>query len=638
MAAPSRISLERQPLRVYLMVFIVIIIVCVAGILTTISYLHVRGELIAQSENIREYSERNVLGAVQLVDTGLRLYDSTLNSQMEGAFAVYTDAYNASSGDISRMDLDALRQTLQPGFSGRLDCYIINESGVIVASTVPEVMGLDFRQFPDFYQSITRLRLGNTFGADRVVRSIPSTGNGTVTGTLRKFAYMPTPDHRYLLELGLESDAFFRERTDLSYAVIAGRLKDLNPNLVSVRIVDVNHVLVSTEAGTNGTLVNDPAIDRALSGRISYSTADPVNHTKTTYLFADLKDPGAASDMSLVIELVYSSVLLERSLWNLLVTNLLAALVGVGLGVSLAYGASRFITRPMREIIDDVDTIARGDLDHPIRGMQNPEFISLENSITTMIQRIRKYSEELEREKAELQIASQIQLSFLPRSIPRVPGFDIAAVSIPAREVGGDFYDFIGLSPGKTGVVIADVAGKGVPAALFMVLSRTTVRASTRMTGVVARAMEDANRMIAADADRGMFVTLFFGILDQETRIFSYANAGHNPPLHYQAVTGSIQPLQITGIALGVVEDELYGQEELALHPGDVLVFYTDGVIEAHNKAWEQFGEGRLEALIREHNRLPAMGLLERIQEEVAAFAAGEQQFDDITLVVIRVE
>lgn len=638
MAPGSRFSPERLSLRGYLTVFIILIIVVVAGFLMTVSYLSTREELISQYENLRTYSEENVLGAVALVDTGLRMYDNTLNDQMQDAFSDYVDAYNESGGDLARIDLPALKYEIQPGFSGALDLYVINESGVIVASTVPEVLGLDFKEWPEYYQSITDLRLGTSFAADRVVRSVPGAGDSSVTGTLRKFAYMPTPDHRYLLELGLESDAFFQERAGLSYSMISERIQQLNPNLVSVRIVDTNRVLVSDPSALNATEVNDPEIDRALSERRTFSTTDPASGTTTTYLFADLKDPASASDMSLVIELVYSGALLEEKLRSVLLLHLAIAGIAVGMGVVLAYGTSRLLTQPIKEIIEDVNTIARGDLDHPIRGMRNPEFTTLENSITIMIQRIREYSEELEREKTELQIASRIQLSFLPRTIPCIPGFGIAAVSIPAKEVGGDFYDIIDIGPGKTGLVIADVSGKGVPAALFMVLSRTTVRTSLRMMEVVAAAMADANRMISADADQGMFVTLFFGILDERTRAFTYSNAGHNPPMHFRAAAGEINLLTSTGMALGVVDDEVYSQETVLLNPGDVLVFYTDGVTEAMDRADRQFGEERLQKVIREFHHLPAAEIVTKIQEEIQAFGSGTPQFDDITVMVIRVD
>ncbi len=254
-----------------------------------------------------------------------------------------------------------------------------------------------------------------------------------------------------------------------------------------------------------------------------------------------------------------------------------------------------------------------------------------------MIRRIRKVSEELERGRAELVVASQIQLSFLPRIIPHVPGFEIAAVSVPAKEVGGDFYDIIDLGPGRTGLVIADVAGKGVPAALFMVLSRTTLRASTRTPGTVAGELADANRMIAADAEMGMFVTLVFGILEPSGS-FCYANGGHNPPFHYSAATGEISRLCPGGMALGVLEDAVYKEGQIHLSSGDLLVLYTDGVTEAENLDHVQFGEENLENTIREYHDRSASDLIAIVQEKLRVFTFGAQQFDDITLLVIKKE
>ncbi len=622
-------------LRKYLTVFIVVIVIVLAGFLTTVSYLNNREGILAQNQDLREYGEINALESVRLVDTGLRLYDNTLNDQMKDAFPSFVEAYNESRADVSRINLSNLRSGMQPAFKGNLDLYIINESGVIVGSTVTEVMGVDFSQWPEYYRSITDLRTGDSFGADRVVRSLKSASEESVTGDLRKFAYMPTPDHRFLLEMGLESNASFAERNDLSYAGIAKRLKELNPNLVSVRIVDTNFVLVSDSANT--TEIHDPGIDRALGNRESYTASDPENGLSTTYLFANLRDPAVASDMSLVVELVYSDALLESSLQRILMLHLIVAVLAVLMGIVLAYGTARFLTRPIEEIMQDVGTIAGGDLEHPIREIQIPEFARLKESITTMISRIRHYSEELEKGRAELAVASQIQLSFLPRNIPDIPGFDIAAVSIPAKEVGGDFYDIIDMGPGKTGLVIADVSGKGVPAALFMVLSRTTVRASTMKPGTVAAEIADANRMIAQDAEMGMFVTLVFGILEQSGR-FPYANAGHNPPYHYHASTGEISRLCPGGMALGVLEDAVYQEGEVDLVKGDMLVFYTDGVTEAENLDHAQFGEENLKQIIRTNHECTASDLIAVVREEILTFTDGASQFDDITLLVVRKE
>jgi sigma-B regulation protein RsbU (phosphoserine phosphatase) len=249
---------------------------------------------------------------------------------------------------------------------------------------------------------------------------------------------------------------------------------------------------------------------------------------------------------------------------------------------------------------------------------------------------------EMERKDTELAIAAEIQQSFLPDSIPQIDGFGIAAQSVMAREVGGDFFDVIPLEvvpldTGKLGIMIADVSGKGIPAALFMALSRIVVRVNALwyMTSP-AEAIRDANTIIAHDTKSGMFVTLFYGLLDSSTRTLTYVNAGHNPPIHFHADDGTLSDLPATGIAMGAVMDSCYTQESVTLASGDILVLYTDGITEAENARLEMFGTERLGATILAHHNLPAPVLSREILDAVRSFIGDHPQSDDITLMVIR--
>jgi len=248
---------------------------------------------------------------------------------------------------------------------------------------------------------------------------------------------------------------------------------------------------------------------------------------------------------------------------------------------------------------------------------------------------LRKAEKTLERSQAELRIASDIQRSFLPEHIPPVRGFDLAATSISAMEVGGDFYDFI---PGKErmGMVIADVSGKSIPAALFMALSRTIVRANATHHEKGTEVLQDANDMIAADSRSGMFVTLFYGILDEQTKSLVYANAGHPPPLLMRRGEDRFRALKVTGIALGVVEGMKYEERQIDLMPGDILVLYTDGVNEAINDCEEQFGLARLCRTVRGSRDLTAQEILDSILQDISRFAGEQEQFDDITMIVVK--
>ena len=248
---------------------------------------------------------------------------------------------------------------------------------------------------------------------------------------------------------------------------------------------------------------------------------------------------------------------------------------------------------------------------------------------------------EMERKNTELAIAADIQRSFLPDKIVPVRGFDIAAKSVMAKEVGGDFFDVIPfeimrIRKGRVGLMIADVAGKGIPAAIFMALSRIVIRVNALWHPDPADAIKDANNIIASDSKAGMFVTVFYGIIDEEDRTLTYVNAGHNPPLVVHAQDRSIEELGATGIALGAMEDVPFTSGSTRIGQGDVVVLYTDGVTEAVNEADEMFGEDRLKKLVSENAGKTSADILSAILDAITAFAHGQPQADDITLMILR--
>jgi sigma-B regulation protein RsbU (phosphoserine phosphatase) len=248
------------------------------------------------------------------------------------------------------------------------------------------------------------------------------------------------------------------------------------------------------------------------------------------------------------------------------------------------------------------------------------------------------YQMELQKKQAELSVASDIQKSFLPEKIPLLDGFDIAATSIPAKEVGGDFYDFID-RVGGMGLVIADVSGKSISAALFMAYSRTVMRAAAFSSGTASEALKESNNVIAADSgsrNSGMFVTLFFGVLDPTSRRLSYANAGHNPPQLFRAKEGKFEALEVTGVALGMMDEMEYEEKEIELQSEDVLVLYTDGLVEAMDHNQQLFGLERLTTSIRASTDLTAQQILDRILTDISSFSRGLEQSDDITAIVIK--
>lgn len=263
---------------------------------------------------------------------------------------------------------------------------------------------------------------------------------------------------------------------------------------------------------------------------------------------------------------------------------------------------------------------------------------SLEKRVIERTEELQRTLEEKERIGSELRIASEIQRAILPRTFPPFPErteFELYADTIPAREMGGDFYDFFLVDQNRLGLVIADVSGKGVPAAIFMAVSRTMLKA-TAMQGVDAgECLRRVNNLLCPDNDSSMFVTVFYGILHAVTGEMEYANAGHNVP--YVLTDEGIAPLEGGGgMALGVMEDNAYPVKRIRLRAGEGVFLYTDGVTEAMDAQGRLFSDERLETLLREERQGTPTELILSTVAAVRQFAAGEPQADDITLLALR--
>ncbi len=252
----------------------------------------------------------------------------------------------------------------------------------------------------------------------------------------------------------------------------------------------------------------------------------------------------------------------------------------------------------------------------------------------------RLHQEEIKRQRLEeeLEIGHKIQLSLLPESCPDVPGWEFAAVYRPARQVGGDLYDFIQLpgEPGHLGLVIADVTGKGIPAALFVALSRTIIRSESMSDRSPATVLQRANSLIVRDIGYRLFLSTFYATLETTSGHLAYANGGHNWPLWLQADTGETQWLAASGSVLGAFPDVKLEERAIDMGPGDVLVFYTDGITEARNPSGDLFGEERLRTTVEASAGANAEQLQEAIVTAVETFIGDRPQSDDLTLFVVK--
>ena len=240
-----------------------------------------------------------------------------------------------------------------------------------------------------------------------------------------------------------------------------------------------------------------------------------------------------------------------------------------------------------------------------------------------------------ERLETEVQLARQIQQTFLPEFLPEFPDWELAAHWKPARQVGGDFYDVFNLPDNKLGLFIADVSDKGVPAALFMALTRTLVRAAVIETDTPADALRHVNDLLIPDTKQGMFVTAVYAVLDMNTGELTYVNAGHNPPLWVKD-DGSQEYLTRTGVALGAAENMKYSQRVITLGKHDSLLFYTDGLTESYNIDGEFYGEARMEEALKANHCSSAHELIDVVEKSLIDFVQDMPPADDLTMLVLR--
>ncbi len=253
---------------------------------------------------------------------------------------------------------------------------------------------------------------------------------------------------------------------------------------------------------------------------------------------------------------------------------------------------------------------------------------------------VRRISERL-RLQRELEVARRVQLSFLPRALPELPGLEIASACVPATEVGGDYYDFVVLGPRQLGVAIGDVSGKGISAAFYMTLTKGFFRSQALASARPSQVLIRVNQLFCENAERGHFVSMLYGVFDTARGVVRFARAGHNPVVVVNSLSNHTEVLCPRGIALGLTDGPLFAEvideAEVALRPGDCFVFYTDGFTEAMDRRNEEFGEERLWALVTEHAHASARDMVQAIGRRVRSFMGGMPRHDDMTMVVVKV-
>ncbi|HTL43015.1 MAG TPA: SpoIIE family protein phosphatase [Vicinamibacterales bacterium] len=320
--------------------------------------------------------------------------------------------------------------------------------------------------------------------------------------------------------------------------------------------------------------------------------------------------------------------------------------VALVMGLALA----RSITSSVHELFMGTERVRQGDFTHRIAVRSRDQLGELADSFNQMtgsIENLLQTAAEKKRLDEELRIARQIQMSLLPRGALNFPGLGVTALCVPAREVGGDYYDFFPLGQERIGVLIADVSGKGTSAALYMAELKGLMLSLSKIYQSPHQLLLEVNRIISDNLDTRSFITMTYAVIDLRARVLTFARAGHTPLLYLpgDCEGGDVQVLTPSGLVVGLripgaqeKFEELLEEARVDLHPGDVFVLYTDGISEAMNPQQDLFGDARLGSLVAEHGHLETGELRERILREVESFVDGADQHDDMTMILIKVE
>jgi PAS domain S-box-containing protein len=365
---PKKWSFSRE-----LLLSMVMLIIFLVGFLSVTHYVYMKNSFESQSDTLRVQSEQNIRGALILTNDAWNILEDTLNERIEQGFDPFMQEYERVDGDPSRMDLVTLKKNLGEGY----DLYIINATGVIVESTSPAEMGIDFKKIPYFYDYLSTIRQTSGYYPDRIVRAQLGAGE------LRKFAYMPTPDHRYVLEIGYTGEILDTINTRLDDQNNIGHIVSVNPYMVRYRIFNT----MERQIGTNDLPEESVQgyLREVIATRSDLEVRDNNNDLTTRYLFIDLKNNDSGSDPSRIVELTYDTGLIHDALTALILLHIVIAIIAIIIGCLIAILFSRNLMRPISAIATDVDVIAQGDLSHRVGTTDTREFMALEDGINTMV-------------------------------------------------------------------------------------------------------------------------------------------------------------------------------------------------------------------------------------------------------------
>jgi len=342
-----------------------------------------------------------------------------------------------------------------------------------------------------------------------------------------------------------------------------------------------------------------------------------------------------------VVHVGVSYSVVEDVLNKAKINVLVISIIAIALGILGAFFLGVGISRPINVLAEGAKIIGTGNLAHKIKVNSKNELGALAavfNMMTADLKNAQEMMVKQQRMERELEVAKEIQLSLIPKDIAAIEGFEVGTFYSPAKEVSGDYYDVIPLGHDKFGFVVADVSGKGVPAALVMTMARSIIHSESDAELQSHVTLQQLNRILTPDLREGMFITVFYGILDAASGAVDMASAGHNDT--YVCGKNGIEPHNPKGFPIGTDPgprfDKVVKNDAFTLQKGEVLVAFTDGITEAMDPENNEYGDARFMDVIKSAYALPAAEIVDAIIKDVAKFARGAEQSDDISLLVIK--
>ena len=498
---------------------------------------------------------------------------------------------------------------------------LVDSSGIITASTYPDFVGYDMANGQQSAEFLPLLS-----GTAAVVQSYQPTAYDPSLS--RKYAGIALENGGFL-QVGYDAQRFQREIGE--QVVTAAKNRHIG-QYGCIIICDEGGTIVSDRDGHEGENIG-------LIGYTGQRFEEGACFKADVYGAASFCMFAETEGYFIVAVLPVSEAMFSRDV-SVYILAFMETLVFAALFAQIYFLIKKLVVENIQKINRSLSQISGGNLDVTVDVRSNEEFSSLSDDINATVVTLKRYIDEAAaRIDKELELARQIQRSALPSVFPPYPqrsDFSIYALMEPAKEVGGDFYDFYLLDENTLAFVIADVSGKGIPAALFMMTTKTMLKGFAEAGLEVNEVFARTNRKLCEGNDTGMFVTAWMGLLDLRTGLLRYANAGHNPPL-LRAQNGTYAYLKARpNFVLAGMEPVPYRTCELQLRPGDEIFLYTDGVTEAQNGRQELFGEQRLLSALNEQNGLSVQETCENVRANVDSFVGGADQFDDITMVCLK--